>query len=62
MWILAINKVLYNDHITKYRRVLAKDNKGFKFEWTNNSDIPVRKIEQSRFYRIRNENDWNNLK
>lgn len=54
MWITII--------IKKYRRVLAKDNKGFKFEWTNNSDIPVRNNEQSRFYRIRNKNDWNNLK
>lgn len=57
-----------NEYLTKYRRVLfgkskikAKD-KGFKYVWINNSDILVRKDEQSRVHRIRNENDWDNLK
>lgn len=38
MWTLAINKVLYNDHITKYRRVLAKDNKDLNL---NEQIIPI---------------------
>lgn len=57
-----------NDHLTKFRRILwgksktVAREKGFKFVWTKDADILVRKNEHTKVYRIKNEKDLENLK
>jgi len=63
----AKDKVFINERLTKFKRMLfsqirlAAQSKQYKFIWISNSDILVRKNENSNIIKIRSSEDVDKL-
>lgn len=61
------SRIYVNERLTKYRRNLftktrnACKEKNVKYVWTNNVEILIRKIDGGKIFRIKSDDDINNL-
>jgi len=61
------SRIYANERLKKYRRNLftktinACKDKNFNYVWTNNAEILVKKVDGGKTYRIKSDEDINNL-